>query len=70
VVSELRLLEAGLWSVIPEKVAAMEQRLSDRQGALFSLRALDEAEGRAVVGERGLQGGLALALGGLEGTGA
>jgi hypothetical protein len=39
-------------------------------GALFSLRAPDEAEGRAVVGEQGLQGGLALALGGLEGTGA
>jgi len=58
VVSEMRLLEAGLWSVLPEKVAAMEQRLSDRQGALFSLRAPDEAEGRAVVGEQGLQGGL------------
>jgi hypothetical protein len=57
-VSELHLLEAGLWSVLPEKVAAMEQRLSDRQGALFSLRAPDEAEGRAVVGEQGLQGGL------------
>jgi hypothetical protein len=70
VVSEMRLLEAGLWSVLPEKVAAMEQRLSDRQGALFNLRAPDEAEGRAVVGEQSVQGGLALALGGLEGTGA
>jgi hypothetical protein len=58
VVSEMRLLEAGLWSVLPEKVAAMEQRLSDRQGALFSLRAPDEAEGRAVVGEQSVQGGL------------
>jgi hypothetical protein len=58
VVSEMRILEAGLWSALPEKVAAMEQRLSDRQGALFSLRAPDEAEGRAVVGEQGLQGGL------------
>jgi hypothetical protein len=58
VVSELHLLEAGLWSVLPEKVAAMEQRLSDRQGALFSLRAPDEAAGRAVVGEQSVQGGL------------
>jgi hypothetical protein len=68
VVSEMHLLEAGLWSVLPEKVAALEQRLSDRQGALFSLRAPDEAEGRAVVGEQSVQGGLALALGGPEGT--
>ena len=52
------LLVTGLWSVIPEKVAAMEQRLSDRQGALFSLRAPDEAQGRAVVGEQSVQGGL------------
>ena len=36
----------------------MQQRLSDRQGALFSLRAPDEAEGRAVVGEQSVQGGL------------
>jgi hypothetical protein len=57
-VSELHLLEAGLWSVLPEKVAAMEQRLSDRQGALFSLRAPDEDRGRAVVGEQSVQGGL------------
>jgi hypothetical protein len=70
VVNEMRILEAGLWSVLPEKVAAMEQRLSDRQGALFSLRAPDEAEGRAVVGEQSVQGGLAIALGGPEGTGA
>lgn len=69
-VSEMPLLTTGLWSAIPEKVAAMEQRLSDRQGALFSLRAPDEAEGRAVVGEQSVQGGLALALGGPEGTGA
>ena len=58
VVSEMRLLEAGLWSAIPEKVAAMEQRLSDRQGALFSLRAPDQAQGRAVVGVPSVQGGL------------
>jgi hypothetical protein len=58
VVNEMRLLESGLWSVLPEKVAAVEQRLSDRQGALFSLRAPDEAEGRAAIGEQGVQGGL------------
>jgi hypothetical protein len=69
VVSEMRLLEAGLWSVLPEKVAAMEQRLPDRQDALFSLRAPDEAEGRAVVGEQSVQEGLALALGGPEDVG-
>jgi hypothetical protein len=45
----------------------MEQRLSDRQGALFSLRAPDEAQGRAVVLEQSVQGGLALAMGGPEG---
>jgi hypothetical protein len=69
-VSVMRLLEAGLWSVLPEKVAAMEQWLSDRQGALFSLRAPDEAQGRAVVGEQSVQGGLTLALGGSKGAGA
>lgn len=58
VVNEMRILEAGLWSVIPEKVAAMEQRLTDKQGQLFSLRAPDEAEGRAVVGKQSVQGGL------------
>ncbi len=52
VLSEMRLLEAGLGSVLPEKVAAMQQRLSDRQGALFSLRAPDEAQGRAVLVSR------------------
>jgi len=70
VVSEMRILEAGLWSVIPEKVAAMEQRLSDKQGSLFSLRAPDEAQCRALVGEQSVQGGLAFALDGPEGVGA
>jgi len=67
VVNEMHILEAGLWSVIPENVAAMEQRLSDKQGAVFSLRAPDEAEGRAAIGEQTVQTGLALAL---EGAGA
>lgn len=70
VVNEMRLLEPGLWTVIPEEVAAMEQRLSDKQGSLFSLRAPDEAEGRAGSGEQSVQVGLALALGGAEGAGA
>ena len=70
VVNEMRLLEPGLWSVIPEEVAAMEQRLSDKQGSLFSLRAPDEAEGRAGSGEQSVQVGLALALGGAEGAGS
>jgi hypothetical protein len=70
VVNEMRILETGLWSVIPEKVAAMEQRLSDKQGEVFSLRAPDEAEGRTAIGEQAVQPGLALALGGSEGAGA
>ena len=70
VVNEMRLLEPGLWSVIPEEVSAMEQRLSDKQGSLFSLRAPDEAEGRAGTAEQSVQVGLALALGGAEGAGA
>jgi hypothetical protein len=63
----MRILEAGLWSVIPEKVAAMEQRLSEKQGEVFSLHAPDEAKGRAAIGEQTVQPGLSLAL---EGTGA
>lgn len=70
VVHEMRILETGLWSVIPEKVAAMEQRLSDKRGAVFSLRAPDEAEGRAAIGEQAVQPGLALALGVSQGAGA
>ena len=62
-VSEMGILDAGLWSVLPEKVAATKQRLSDRQGALFSLRAPDAAEGRAVVDEQSVQGGLFAASG-------
>ena len=61
VVNEMRLLERGLWSVIPERVSALELRLSERQGEAFSLRAPDEAEGRAAIGEQVLQVGLALA---------
>jgi hypothetical protein len=68
VVNEMRLLEQGLWSVIPEKVAAIEQRLGDKQGAMFSLRAPDEAEGRAAIGEQVVQTGLFLAEIGMVGS--
>jgi len=68
VVNEMRILEPGLWSVIPEQVAAVEQRLSDRQDALFSLRAPDEAEGRAAIGEQVVQTGLFLAEIGMVGS--
>ncbi len=64
VVNEMRILEASIWSVIPEMVAAMEQRLSERQGEVFSLRAPDEAEGRAAIGWQTIQPGLVLALDG------
>ena len=36
----------------------MEQRLSERQGAVFSVRAPGEAEGRAAIGEQAVQVGL------------
>ena len=36
----------------------MEQRLSEKQGEVFSLRAPDEEQGRAVAGEQSVQGGL------------
>ncbi len=58
VVNEMHILEAGLWAVIPEKVAALEQRLSEKQGEVFTLRAPDEAEGRAATGEQAVQVGL------------
>jgi hypothetical protein len=62
VVNEMCLLEAGLWSVIPEKVAAMVQRLSDKQGAVFTLRAPDEAKGRALIGEQAERKGVSIAF--------
>ena len=62
VVNEMRLLEPGLWPVIPEEVSAMEQRLSERQGEVFSLRAPDEAEGRAAIGEQAERKGVSIAF--------
>ncbi len=47
VVAEMRLLESGLWSALPEYAWAMELRLSERQGAEFFLRAPDEPVARS-----------------------
>jgi hypothetical protein len=47
-VPEMRILEAGLWSVIPDEVWAMELRLAEKARADFRLLAPDEAEARAV----------------------
>jgi hypothetical protein len=46
-VSELRLLESGLWSAHPEALWAMELRLSEKQGAELRVLAPDEPEARA-----------------------
>jgi hypothetical protein len=46
-VPEMRILEAGLWSVIPDEVWAMELRLAEKARADFRLRAPDEADARA-----------------------
>lgn len=45
--SEMRILEEGLWSALPEDVWEMELRLSERQGAGFRLVAPDEPAARA-----------------------
>ncbi|AFL73479.1 BREX-6 system adenine-specific DNA-methyltransferase PglX [Thiocystis violascens] len=47
VVSELILLESGLWTARPGLIWAMELRLSGRQDAHFRLRAPDEPHARA-----------------------
>lgn len=46
-VSEMNILEAGLWTAIPAEVWRMEMRLSERQGAEFRLLAPDEPAARA-----------------------
>ena len=45
-VPELRILEPGLWSALPDEVWAMELRLSEKQGVEFRLRSPDEADAR------------------------
>ena len=47
VVSELRLLEPGLWSADPEAMWAMELRLAEKQGAELRVLAPDEPTARA-----------------------
>lgn len=45
--AELRLLETGLWSQVPERCYALELRLIEKQGAEFRLAAHDEPAARA-----------------------
>ena len=45
-VSEMNILESGLWTVMPAEVWRMEIRLSERQGAEFRLVSPDEPEQR------------------------
>ncbi len=44
---EMRILEAGLWSAIPDEVWEMELRLSEKQGSEFRLLSPDEPSARA-----------------------
>jgi len=46
VVPEIRMIEPGLWSALPDGVWAMELRLSEKQGLEFRLRSPDEAGAR------------------------
>ena len=46
-VPEMRILEPGLWSVIPEKCWALELSISEKQGEEFRLSAPDEPAARA-----------------------
>jgi hypothetical protein len=50
-VTEMALLEPGLWSAMPAEVWRMEMRLSERQGAEFRLIAPDEPAARAAYDE-------------------
>lgn len=43
---ELSLLDAGLWSALPDECWALELRLSEKQGLEFHLRAPDEQAAR------------------------
>jgi hypothetical protein len=46
-VSDMKILEPGLWTTMPAEVWQMEMRLSERQGAEFRLLSPDEPEQRA-----------------------
>ncbi len=45
--AELRILEPGLWSIVPERCWALELRVSEKQKCDFRLLAPDEPEARA-----------------------
>ena len=45
--SEMRILEEGLWSALPDEVWELELHLAERQGAEFRLLAPDEPVARA-----------------------
>jgi hypothetical protein len=45
--SDLRVLEPGLWSQVPERCYALELRLIEKQGADFRLVSPDEPDARA-----------------------
>jgi hypothetical protein len=45
--SEMRILEEGLWSAVPDEVWEMELRVAKKQGAEFQLLAPDEPVARA-----------------------
>ncbi len=47
VVPEMRILEPGLWSALPEACWDLELRISEKQGAEFRLLAPDEPDARA-----------------------
>ena len=44
--ADLTLLEAGLWSALPDECWALELRLSEKQGVEFHLHAPDEEKAR------------------------
>jgi hypothetical protein len=46
-VPEMKILERGLWSAVPDDVWEMEMRLAEKQGEEFRLLAPDEPAARA-----------------------
>ena len=48
-VPEMRILEPGMWSALPEQAWALELRVARAQGAEFHLRAPDEPRARAAL---------------------
>lgn len=50
-ISEMRILEPGLWAAMPAEVWRMEMRLAERQGAEFRLLSPDEPAARTAYTE-------------------